>query len=427
MSRRLFLVIPLCVSALRGEVHTLALRQAIDLALKQNPDVALARLDEQKALQAVRLAKDPFVPHVNVGSGLAYVSGFPMSIEGSAPSVFQAQATAFLFNRQQKFLVQRAKETARGAGIAVSAKQDEVVFRTASLFLDAERDGRFAEAVRRQIESLEKIARTVQLRVGEGQQLPIEARRASVEIARGRQRLEQLESDQDAAEHALAGVLGFSFEHQVRPAAEERPASVPPVSEEAAVQAALSSGAELKQLESELAAKGFELRARRAARLPRVDLVAQYGLFAKFNNYEDYFRQFQRNNGELGVSFQLPLLPGPGLSAQAAQAEADAARIRIQLNATRNRIALEVRQKYRQIRGAESVLRIARQDLDLARDQVSLLLARMNEGRAPLSQVEQARAVEDDKWMIFYDAQYSAEKAGWDLLRQTGALAAAFK
>src|SRR5436305_14030572 len=64
-------------------VHQLTLRQAVAIAVKQNPDLALARLDEENARQAVRIAKDPFAPRVTVGSGLAYSNGFPMSIEGS--------------------------------------------------------------------------------------------------------------------------------------------------------------------------------------------------------------------------------------------------------------------------------------------------------------------------------------------------------
>ena len=36
-------------------------------------------------------------------------------------------------------------------------------------------------------------------------------------------------------------------------------------------------------------------------RLPRADLVSQYGLFARFNNYDEFFRKFQRNNGQIGV------------------------------------------------------------------------------------------------------------------------------
>ena len=74
----------------------------------------------------------------------------------------------------------------------------------------------------------------------------------------------------------------------------------------------MRSNKELRKLQSQIAAKGLEKRGEKAARLPRVDLVAQYGLFAKFNNYEDYFRTFQRNNGQIGVSFQLPVFSGSG-------------------------------------------------------------------------------------------------------------------
>ncbi len=61
----------------RAEVHSLTLRQAIELAVQQNPDVAMVRLDEQKARAAVRAARDPFMPRVTAGSGLAYTDGFP--------------------------------------------------------------------------------------------------------------------------------------------------------------------------------------------------------------------------------------------------------------------------------------------------------------------------------------------------------------
>src|SRR5450631_4346934 len=124
---------------LRAEVRPMTLRQAVETALKQNPDIALARFDEEKARQGVRVARDPFTPRLIVGSGLAYSNGFPMSIEGSAPRVVQAHIVQDIFNRQQSLTVAQAKEDARGAGLAAIGKRDEVVFRTASLYLDAER------------------------------------------------------------------------------------------------------------------------------------------------------------------------------------------------------------------------------------------------------------------------------------------------
>src|ERR1700722_16194112 len=86
--------------SLRAEMHSLTLRQTVEMALKQNPDIALARLDEEKVRQGIRVAHGPFTPHVTVGSGLAYSNGIPASIAGAAPSLVQAMATQDLFNRQ---------------------------------------------------------------------------------------------------------------------------------------------------------------------------------------------------------------------------------------------------------------------------------------------------------------------------------------
>src|SRR5437763_6045012 len=117
----------------------MTLRQAFTRAVQQNPDVTLARLDEEMARLAVLIAKDPFTPRVTVGSGLAYSNGFPMSIEGSAPSVIQVRATENLLNRPQSFAVAQAREDARGAAFSVTGKRDDVAYRVAALFLDAER------------------------------------------------------------------------------------------------------------------------------------------------------------------------------------------------------------------------------------------------------------------------------------------------
>jgi outer membrane protein TolC len=414
-------------SGLRAEIHTLSLKQAVDRALQQNPDIALARLDEQKATQAARIAKAPFRPSIFAGSGLAYSSGFPMSIDGAAPSVFQARAKQDLFNRQQNYVAASARENVRGTGIATSAKRDEVAFRTASTYLDAQRAARLADLARKQVASLEKIQQAMDERVKEGRELPIEVKRAALNVARGRQRVGQLAADQDAAERSLAVVLGFAADDQVRASNEEGAAPAVPPSEDTAIQNAIQSSKELRRLESALIAKGLDVRAQKAARLPTVDLVAQYGLFAKFNNYTDYFRTFQRNNGQLGMSITVPVLPGPAVAAAVAQAEADAARLRIEMSAARNRISLETRQSYQTLRKAQTARDVARLDLEVARDQVSILLARMNEGRAGLQQLEEARFDEDEKWIVFYDAQYTAEKAAWDLLRQTGELVAALQ
>ena len=94
-----------------------------------------------------------------MGSGLAYSNGFPMSIEGSAPSIVQARASQFLFNRQQSYAIAQAREQVRGAGFDVASKRDEVAYRTASFYLDAERAARVLAVARKDADNLKHVWR----------------------------------------------------------------------------------------------------------------------------------------------------------------------------------------------------------------------------------------------------------------------------
>lgn len=424
---KLGVLVILTCCGLGAEVRTLTMRQAIELALKQNPELTLARLEEKKAEQAVRLARDAFVPKVVAGSGLAYSSGFPMSIEGATPSVIQARAIADVFNRPQSYRVAAAKEHRRGAAIDTAAKQQEIAWRTGELYLDAEKAARMAEIASRQVEALDQIAATVQARVAEGRELPIEARRAALNVARARHRLQVLESDRAYAEGSLAEVLGLDPADRVQTAQEDRTPPPVPASPQEAVGTALSTSKEIRSLESRLLAKGFDIQAERAARLPRFDLVAQYALLGRFNNYEDFFRKFQRHNGQLGVSIQIPVFTGPGVAAATAQAEAEAARLRLEVQSARRRISTETVRRFEELRQAESALQLARMELEVAREQVSILLAQMQEGRVGLRQIEEARSAETDKWMLFFEATATLEKARLCLLKQTGTLLTAMQ
>jgi outer membrane protein len=424
---RLTTVIILTACAASAQVRTLTLREAVDLALKQSPELAKARIDESKAAGAVRLAHDPFDPKITAGSGLAYSSGIPMSIEGSTPSIFQAQATKFVFNRQQTNLVAQAREDARGAVIATAAKREEIALRAALAYLEAERAARIAELLQREVGSLERVAQTVRLRVGEGRELPLETKRADLNLAKARQRLQAVESDRAYAESSLASFLGFDEDEPVKVVVEDRSPLKLPESEDGSAEEAVASSKELRRLESALMAKGFEVKAQKAARLPRVDLVAQYALLAKYNNYDQFFNKFQRHNGQVGVSFIIPLFAGPAADVLAAQATGDAARLRLEMQTTRNRISMDSRRLYRQVKQAEAGLDVARLDLELTRDELSGLLARMEEGRTSLREVEQARLAEDEKWMAFIDANYTLETAKLNLLHETGDLLAALR
>jgi len=410
-----------------AEVRTLTLRDALDIALKQNTDVVLARLDQQRARAQVTIVKDAFVPKVYAGSGAAYTNGFPMSIDGNAPALVQSKTNMAIFDRAISYRAAQATEAARGAEIDVAARQDEVAYRVASLFFDVDQAARSLTAVGLQLASLNRVRDLTAVRVSEGSELPIESSRADLRVLQAQQRQADLSDLIADSETSLAQVLGFDPGDRVQPAAEERRLASQIDSEESAIQHALEGSREIRRLESNLQAKGLEIKSYQAERLPKANLIAQYSLLSRFNNYDKFFPRFQRNNFELGMSFEVPILTGRSATAYVVQAQLDIDRIRAEITRTRGRITGDLQHSYREIRRAETAQKLARADLDLARDQLSLDLSRYDEGQVTMAQVEASRAAEQEKWMVYYDAQHALEVSRLTILRQTGNLVASLR
>ena len=134
----------------------------------------------------------------------------------------------------------------------------------------------------------------------------------------------------------------------------------------------------------------LEIKSYQAERLPKVNLVAQYSLFAKYN-YQDYFTKFQRNNAQMGASIEIPLIVGrSGAALDSRRSKADIAKLRIEVGRTRARITSDLRDRVSGSAAAEMARDVARADLDLTREELTLDLAQMDEGRLPLATVEAA-------------------------------------
>ena len=408
---------------LSGEVHSLTLQQVLELAARQNPEVALARLDEQRAVQGVEVALDPFRPKVYGGSGLAYTYGYPNSIDGNAPSIIQLKTDMALFNRPKSYEVASARETARGSQFGAQAKAEDVAYQAADLFLTAATVAHEGETFSQQLPSLEKVADAMNAAVNEGSELPLELTRAKVNLAASKERLNASQLDLDYDEMMLAVALGFPASDRVKPVDSDISSAAAPPSEQDAADMALRNNRQLRQMQSAVLAKELEVRSFRSARLPEVNLVAQYSLFAKYN-YIDYFQKFQRNNFQVGASVTIPLLVGSASKGLALQNSTDMQKIRIQMDQTRNRIISDTRRSYELWKKAENIRDLSRLQLDLAREELTVLLAKQGEGQMPLSRVEQARLEESNRWIALYEAETQVTRAKLAILRETGTLLA---
>jgi hypothetical protein len=76
----------------------LTFRTAIELALKNSAATGISQADLQRARSVVRQTKDVFLPQMVLGSGLGASYGFPLSLEGAAPSIFNVNFQGVLIN-----------------------------------------------------------------------------------------------------------------------------------------------------------------------------------------------------------------------------------------------------------------------------------------------------------------------------------------
>ena len=413
-------------SFVSAEVHSLTLQQALELAARQNPEVALARLDEQRAEQGVKVALDPFRPKVYGGSGIAYTYGYPNSIDGNAPALFELKTDMAIFNRPKSYQVASARETARGSQFGAQAKAEDVAYQAADLFLTASTLSHEAETLAGQLPSLQKVVEAMDASVNEGSELPLELKRAQVNLALADERLNSSEIDLDYNEMMLAIALGYPAGDRVKPIDSDISATPPPPSEREAEDMALHNNRQLREMESNVLAKELEVRSFRAARLPEVNLVAQYSYFLK-SNYIDYFQKFQSNNYQIGASITIPLLVGSASKGLALQNSTDMQKIRIQMDQTHNRIVADTRRSYEQWKKAENIRNLSRLQLDFAREELTVLIAKNGEGQVPMSRVEQARLEEGNRWIAFYEAETQVTRAKLAILRQTGSLLAVLR
>jgi Outer membrane efflux protein len=104
------LVFGLCfLMAVPATAEPLPLKRAVELALSHATATGIAAADAQHAFSAYRESRNNYVPQLVVGSGLGKSWGFPLSLEGSAPSIVNVNAQSALFNPALQQFVRAAK------------------------------------------------------------------------------------------------------------------------------------------------------------------------------------------------------------------------------------------------------------------------------------------------------------------------------
>ncbi len=407
----------------------LSLREAITLAVQNSRDLKVARMQYAVAQGEVGIDRAAFLPNIYTGSGLAYTSGFPSLPGGQAPAVFQVDYTQALFNPLLKGDQHAAEERAKNQKIEMDRVRDDVEVRAASAYLELGKVRHSLELMRTEQASGEKILEVVRERVAANQELPIEVTREELSAARIQERIVELEDRDQALTDQLRDLIGLPEDHSIEVETEDAALTASlssALSDAELVNWAIQNDPSIAEAANERAAREHLLHGAKWSYFPTVNLVGQYSLLSKFNNYDEFYKKFEQNNVNIGVQITIPIFAAK-THANLVLARSELSLADLNVGVKRQQVRVDVQQKARNVRELEARREVARLDLQLAQEGLGLSQAKFDQGRATLQEIEQARLDESEKWVAFLDADFARQQAQLVLLQATGQLAKVFQ
>jgi outer membrane protein TolC len=399
---------------------SLTLKRAIELALQNSKDIQIAKLQASLANRSAMITKSQFLPNVYAGSGAGYTFGIPETPGGRAPALFDVTYTEQAFNEPLRGQGKELQEQARSQKILLEDARNNVIVRTASTYLELAMVRHSLDLLRKEQESADKILAVTQQREKENFELPVAVTKDQLTKARVVQRILQLEGRQDELEVVLRSQTGLAENTLI----DVTPEDLPGLAEQEGANLAalaLQDNVALRVAQSDVRAREFRLIGEKRGYYPTLQLVAIYSRLANFNNYLDYFKKFQPNNFNAGIQFQVPIF--------SAQTKANIALAQVNLEVAKAALANKkgevsgaVRVKTRRLRERDAAKEVARLELQLAQQNVTVFQSQFGEGRINLREVEKARLEESDKWMAYLDANFQRQQAQLDLLQTAGQL-----
>ena len=415
-------VLPVLAASLVAE--PLPLKRAVELALSHSTTAAIAHADEQHALDSYLEARDSYIPQLTVGSGLGKTWGYPLSLEGSAPSIVNLTAQSPLLNFSLRQFAQSARDDWKASTVQGKDQRNQVIQDTTLAYAElCKWQSLLGHLEAQQTETLHA-EEMVQQRVQQGVDSDLAAKQARLATAQVRHAMAQAHAAIDVLRQQLSRLTGLPA-NSIEAVAE----SIPPLPEvrqddDLPAQAAKTNPAVEAAADR---ATAFDFRARGEHRLlwPTIDFAAQYALLATFNNYQDFFRagSFQQHNATLGVVIRFPFL-NFSQREHAQAADADAVRAHRQAEDAKTQVSEQTLKLQRSVEQLAAAQEVADLQYQIAQAKLSALRTQLDAGAATWHDAEDAREQTDRLYNTLQDANFELQRSRIALLRATGGLEA---
>ncbi len=414
----------LCLLTKAGQSQDLTLRRAIELTLTHSSSIGLAEAERHRAGANYREARSVYTPQVTVGAGLGYAYGFPLSLEGSAPTVFNVASQSSLFNPSQREFI-RAAEADWGASSSQSRDvRSKVLLDVVTSYIELNRWERKLPVLYAEKKVTADMLHAVGERVKEGVDAPLEETKTRLKAAQAAFGVAQAEGSANVLRQHLADLTGLPVA-SISTVASSIPALPGPEDENNDTLPSLQGNPVVTAADLRAKSEQFRARGEHKALYPSADAAMQYGLInTTLTDYAQFFRpgSFRENNVTVGVVIRLPLVNSTQ-RARAEAADADALRAKEQAQLARTQVTGEIVRLQNAVRELTASRDVAQVQQELGQAELQAAQIRMQAKTATLRELQEAslQAVVDSGALM--DSEFEAERAQLQLLYETGGLA----
>ena len=403
-----------------GQSKPLAFQTAIELALKNSAATGLSQADLLRAETTVKQGRDAFKPQTVFGAGIGASYGFPLSLEGAAPSIFNVNFQGELWNPAQHSYIKAARSDVAATTAQNADRRNEVIMETAVDYIQLDLLDSSLSIQREQEQAANKFQDIVNQRVQAGLDSQVETTRARLAGARTRLDIAQTQAAADQLRLRLSQLTGLPA-NAIRTSTETIPAMPAVSQDDDLANQAVNNNPTVKAADAAAEGKAFRAKAERQQLFPTVDYAGQYAMLARFNNYDEFFLKFQRNNVTAGVAIRFYFF-NPVQRAAADVAKYEAAKSLKEAQGVREQVSTETLKLQRSVQQFAAARDVAQLEHQLSQADIEAAHAKIESGQASIKDEENARVAEHERYTAFLNSNFELDRAQIQLMRQIGQL-----
>jgi len=410
----------LCRADDAPNAEPLPFSKAIEMALEHSGVMGIATINQWRAHEAYQELRSNYIPQLTIGSGLGYSYGFPLTLEGSAPSLVNFTSVQSLLNPALRQFIKAAKINWNATSQDIQDKRNAVILDTALTYAQLDQLTAKIKSLTEAQTAADKAEFVSEQRLQQGVDSKLEVTKSQLVAARIRLRIAEAQGQRDVLREHLSKLVGLPAQSiAVEPRSMPE---LPPISQDDDLSArAVENSPAVKLADQKASAAEARAKGEHKALLPTVDVASQYAYLARFNNYETYYRNYLANNFSGGLNIRFPIFNAVQ-KAKAEQADADAMMARKQADLTRNQVGEDTLKLQRSLRQLAAARDVAKLEWEVAQGEMEAVTARMETGGANTRDQENARLDVDNKHATYLDAEFGLSRAELQLLRLTGEL-----